>query len=653
METVGAFNTAGVSSQQFSFNGVAPAALPPLQAQLQATNNNNHDGFLINNRVKEFAEEHPNIASGFGMPGMTVVPLSSFPSLGGDGILRNLPMPAPGVPIPLAFPATQTAEPLEDRTGFSPFKSAPQAPAHRPTPVFSVDGLTFPRASGPSESHPSWSSLQLPQQLAPHLQPVSELSPFYSAPFMPPLVPLAAGNSAPHLAPRFDGAYSTFMPPLAAFSPQAGGIGSPDFNSRILGGGLVRYPPAFFDQGFSSTHASRTASLPPGHPMNLSALAAHFAPPVARDSKAQASSHGVDHSLSGRARGFSTSLPGSSTRELNGQADFEPKRSCSLEAGGPRRIEPALKFHPTEAGLRTTRSSSNASAARHTDEPKLGPESPPPGRQSPRSKRVISSARAAPRPQTARRPSAAAPNASAVAELLNSSSFPELPDVMVVCDVCARTGYLNFSPSRVRHYRTLDGVVVNKESRCDLCGVLMVVPDSAHGAPELLEQVPGYKPLLPKPPADAQIDGSSPRILAKVKTEYSGKSLLEMTPPFGCQNDSSKFKCLRCFQTFHRADRLLAHAFNHTGKRAFVCESCGHCFTRKHCLVEHTRSWHPFEKSELPPRTKRHTLYIPSIDSAAGSPPGPAASRAGPKKRRASYDEEDDESEDEESSPSS
>ena len=35
------------------------------------------------------------------------------------------------------------------------------------------------------------------------------------------------------------------------------------------------------------------------------------------------------------------------------------------------------------------------------------------------------------------------------------------------------------------------------------------------------------------------------------------------------------FKCKRCGLSFKRSDRLVAHAFQHTGDKAFACPECG------------------------------------------------------------------------------
>ena len=57
----------------------------------------------------------------------------------------------------------------------------------------------------------------------------------------------------------------------------------------------------------------------------------------------------------------------------------------------------------------------------------------------------------------------------------------------------------------------------------------------------------------------------------------------------------SPFVCHACSKSYLRADRLVAHAHLHTGKKAFACLTCGSLFARKYILHRHIQRSHTID----------------------------------------------------------
>ena len=53
------------------------------------------------------------------------------------------------------------------------------------------------------------------------------------------------------------------------------------------------------------------------------------------------------------------------------------------------------------------------------------------------------------------------------------------------------------------------------------------------------------------------------------------------------------FTCHLCDRVYGHSDKLVAHSYEHTGVKPFVCSECPRTFTRQARLREHMRSFHP------------------------------------------------------------
>lgn len=116
-------------------------------------------------------------------------------------------------------------------------------------------------------------------------------------------------------------------------------------------------------------------------------------------------------------------------------------------------------------------------------------------------------------------------------------------DSIIYCDVCSESNHFHVASSRLKWFRDLDPTEEQPE-RCDICG------------------------------------GDFSRT-----PEGAGATL------------STKLKCILCEKGYDRSERLLAHAYTHTGKKPFSCKKCFQSFTRNTTLRIHKRKSHSHKRS--------------------------------------------------------
>eukprot|EP00042_Codosiga_hollandica_P043727 m.419765 g.419765 ORF g.419765 m.419765 type:complete len:417 (-) comp56628_c0_seq1:283-1533(-) len=134
-----------------------------------------------------------------------------------------------------------------------------------------------------------------------------------------------------------------------------------------------------------------------------------------------------------------------------------------------------------------------------------------------------------------------------------NSSFPDL-QVIVICPGCATCGFESHNSARIKLYSKVSGLTLRGGELCDLCGDVLV-----HSATTSREEL--------------------------LKRRQAATA--------GLTKSSHVFHCHRCKQEFYRADRLLAHAANHSNKSAFQCDTCLELFQRKNRLSDHKKKVHP------------------------------------------------------------
>jgi hypothetical protein len=115
--------------------------------------------------------------------------------------------------------------------------------------------------------------------------------------------------------------------------------------------------------------------------------------------------------------------------------------------------------------------------------------------------------------------------------------------IIVYCDSCGESSHFRRNSDRLRWFRTIPGWPL--DSRCDVCG---------------------------------------------------GQFKAELDPAGSSEDESKRSRkvltCYICGVQYDRAERLLAHAFLHTGKKPFNCTLCAQHFTRKTTLRVHLKKHH-------------------------------------------------------------